>query len=200
MLKINVYQIRLSETDGPESAAWQAAFMSLDKLKRFGLEVNPANYGKVWGGTIDGDGLEDVFYIFNCARPADFCGHSLSVSDVVEVLEGSDMPAGFYFCDSWGWKRLENWHRAPEKKKRKGRETLAEKYADTAPVGVAALSNFGGLAVLDILEGGDVVVAAWDFGSGYQKIRRHKVQYTTSGRAYVRKENHRFYMDEICRV
>lgn len=200
MLKINVYQIRLSETDGPDSAAWQAAFMGLDKLKRFGLEVNPANYGKVWSGTIDGDGLEDVFYIFNCAHPADFCGHSLSVSDVVEVLEGSDMPAGFYFCDSFGWKRLENWSRAPERKKRKGYTTLCDTYRNAAPVGVVALSSFGGLAVLEVMEGDGVLVAAWDFGAGYDKIRRHKIQETTGGRAFIRKGGRRFYLDEIMRV
>ena len=200
MLKINIWQIQVREEDGIDSPAWRAKFMGLERLERMGLEFNPAHYTNVWSGWTEGKTLDDVYYTFNMNHPADYRAHSLSVSDGVEVLEGTGVRAGFYFCDSWGWKRLENWHRAPEKKKRKGRETLAEKYVDAAPVGVAALSNFGGLAVLDILEGGDVVVAGWDFGSGYQKIRRHKVQYTTSGRAYVRKENRRFYMDEICRV
>ena len=48
------------------------------------------------------DYLEHLFYIFNMEHPADFKGHSLSVSDVVE-LEG----LGKFYCDSAGWKKLD---------------------------------------------------------------------------------------------
>ena len=41
--------------------------------------------------------LEDLFTKFNINRPADFKGHSLSVSDIVE-LDGK-----FYYCDNIGW-------------------------------------------------------------------------------------------------
>ena len=41
--------------------------------------------------------LEDLFKIFNVDRPADFKGHSLSVSDIVE-LDGK-----YYYCDNVGW-------------------------------------------------------------------------------------------------
>lgn len=44
--------------------------------------------------------LEELFYIFNMNRPADFTGHSLSTSDVVE-LDGE-----LYYVDSIGWKHL----------------------------------------------------------------------------------------------
>jgi len=46
------------------------------------------------------DILEDLFYIFNMKHPSDFKGHSLSVSDIVE-LDGV-----CYYCDSTGWKKL----------------------------------------------------------------------------------------------
>lgn len=36
----------------------------------------------------------------------DFRGHSLSVSDIVEVGEGSSVAKGFYFCDSLGFKKV----------------------------------------------------------------------------------------------
>lgn len=39
--------------------------------------------------------------MFNCDWPEDFQGHSLSVSDVVEIVNGEN--AGFYFCDSIGF-------------------------------------------------------------------------------------------------
>jgi len=44
--------------------------------------------------------LELVFNIFNQRRPFDFRGHSLSVSDVVEI-EGN-----YYYCDSVGFEKL----------------------------------------------------------------------------------------------
>ena len=47
------------------------------------------------------EALEWVFDKFNCDRPHDFYGHSLSVSDVVWI-EGE----GFYYCDSFGWEQL----------------------------------------------------------------------------------------------
>ncbi len=45
--------------------------------------------------------LDDIYYIFNMAFPKDYRAHSMSVSDVVE------MPDGFYFCDSFGWQKLD---------------------------------------------------------------------------------------------
>lgn len=47
--------------------------------------------------------LESLFTKFNINRPADFRGHSLSVSDVVE-LDGK-----YYYCDSFGFVELKNW-------------------------------------------------------------------------------------------
>lgn len=44
------------------------------------------------------DDLEFLYEIFNVHRPADFAGHSMSVSDIVQA------PYGLYFCDSRGWK------------------------------------------------------------------------------------------------
>ena len=41
--------------------------------------------------------LEDLFTKFNIKRPEDFKGHSLSVSDIVE-LDGK-----YYYCDNVGW-------------------------------------------------------------------------------------------------
>jgi len=44
--------------------------------------------------------LEDLFTKFNIKRPQDFKGHSLSVSDIVE-LDGK-----FYYCDNVGWTEI----------------------------------------------------------------------------------------------
>lgn len=41
--------------------------------------------------------LEDLFRIFNIERPQDFTGHSLSVSDIIELDNK------YYYCDNVGW-------------------------------------------------------------------------------------------------
>ena len=48
--------------------------------------------------------LETIFYIFNMRRPADFKGHSLSMSDVIEL--NRDGHKQFYYCDMCGFARL----------------------------------------------------------------------------------------------
>lgn len=45
--------------------------------------------------------LEDVFHLFNTEGHRLHQGHSLSVSDIVEVEDGMDL--GFYFCDLIGF-------------------------------------------------------------------------------------------------
>lgn len=49
----------------------------------------------------DGEYLEKLFYILNCEIPNDYKGHSLSVSDIVELENGNK-----YYCDSAGWEKL----------------------------------------------------------------------------------------------
>jgi hypothetical protein len=47
---------------------------------------------------------EVIFYLFNMRRPEDFKGHSLSMSDVIEI--NTDITTNFYYCDTCGWVRI----------------------------------------------------------------------------------------------
>ena len=75
---------------------------------------------------------------------------------------------------------------------------LYKQYENAAPVGVYVLNNWGGLAVLDITD--ETAVCAWSYGDGYKSTRRHKIHYTYTGRAYIRKGGNRFYFDQIIRT
>ena len=78
---------------------------------------------------------------------------------------------------------------------------LYEKYKNTLPIGVFAMCNFGGIEILDIIYGiNDYVIACFNFGTGRQQIRKHKICYTPSGRAYIRKQGTRYYFDKIMKV
>ena len=81
------------------------------------------------------------------------------------------------------------------------KQALYEKYAETAAIGYYAMGIFGGLEILDIIHGIDnYAVACFNFGTGRQKIRRHKVYSTPAGRNYIRKEGDRYYLDEMMRA
>lgn len=45
-----------------------------------------------------------IFHVFNMRRPTDFKGHSLSVSDVIEIT--TDLTNSLYYCDICGWQRI----------------------------------------------------------------------------------------------
>lgn len=47
---------------------------------------------------------EVIFYLFNMRRPEDFKGHSLSMSDVIEIDTG--ISQRLYYCDMCGWQRI----------------------------------------------------------------------------------------------
>ena len=48
--------------------------------------------------------LEQLYQKFNCARPTDYCGHSLSVSDVIMLNQDGKISA--HYVDSIGFKEL----------------------------------------------------------------------------------------------
>ena len=80
-------------------------FMNLDFVKRHGMEVNRADYELIYAAPFtEKDTLDGIYERFNIQRPADFTGHSLSVSDVVVLNDGSTVKA--YYVDSIGFAEL----------------------------------------------------------------------------------------------
>lgn len=80
------------------------AFEDYDSAKDY-FDLN--DYDEVYSGQFATsssssiDVLEELFYKFNVKRPDDFKGHSLSVSDVVELNNSK------YYVDALGWKKLD---------------------------------------------------------------------------------------------
>ena len=80
-------------------------FMNLDFVKRHGMKVNCADYELVYTAPLtENDTLEAIYERFNIQRPANFTGHSLSVSDVVVLNDGKSLKA--YYVDSIGFAEL----------------------------------------------------------------------------------------------
>lgn len=80
------------------------AFMNHSFAENHG-GINIRDYKTVYTGNIAGTDpteiLETLYIMFNCNHPADYRGRSLSVSDLVSLED-----KGTYFCDSFGWKRI----------------------------------------------------------------------------------------------
>ena len=77
-------------------------FESLERLAQLGYTVDPANYDLIYAAAFTpGETLETIYRDLNVDRPDDFCGHSLSVSDVVVLREyGKDTA---HYCDITGF-------------------------------------------------------------------------------------------------
>ena len=93
-MRINIYQI-----DG-EKDTNRVKFSGYDETMKHGGIISQ-NYKCVFHGDVDGD-LEDVYTLFNdCDHPGTYQGHSLSVSDIIEVIgDSEDIESGSYFVDS----------------------------------------------------------------------------------------------------
>ncbi len=102
MMTIRIYQIN------PERDTSRLMFMDADFLAHKVGEVRPDSsaYDLVFEGKVDCGTMEGVFQKFNTDLPPEYLGRLLSVSDVIEVVEGDDVKPGFYFCDSIGFKQV----------------------------------------------------------------------------------------------
>lgn len=79
------------------------AFLWYDLAKKKGFNLD--DYEVIYEGEIEEKNnieatLDLLFYIFNMEMPKDFKGHSLSVSDIVELDSKN------YYCDSAGWQEV----------------------------------------------------------------------------------------------
>ena len=98
-------------------------FSSISELKKWGLYVDHENYHRVYRGRLkDGETLEDIYTRFNVNRPDDFRGHSLSVSDVIAIKQGSNWTA--HYVDDWGFEEIPDF--TLDREERKARRTLTD--------------------------------------------------------------------------
>lgn len=107
-LSYDIYQIRVGD------AYHSLRFANLSELEHMNQPVQKSNYEPVYAGTLLENAtngqtsytevLESLYEKFNLQHPADYRGHSLSVSDVVVLHENGRNTA--YFCDSIGFKEV----------------------------------------------------------------------------------------------
>ena len=95
----SIYQLK----GGNETLDYR--FEPLDSIHRNGLSVKPENYELVYEAPLTAkDNLESIYTRFNVDRPADFTGHSLSVSDIVVLHQNGKDTA--HYCDRFGFSQV----------------------------------------------------------------------------------------------
>ena len=95
----SIYQLK----SGNETLDYR--FEPLDAIRNNGLSVKPENYEQVYTAPLtEKDSLESIYTRFNIDRPADFKGHSLSVSDIVVLHQDGENTA--HYCDRFGFSQV----------------------------------------------------------------------------------------------
>lgn len=95
----SIYQLK----SGNETLDYR--FEPLDAIRNNGLSVKPENYEQVYTAPLtEKDSLESIYTRFNINRPADFKGHSLSVSDIVVLHQDGKDTA--HYCDRFGFSQV----------------------------------------------------------------------------------------------
>ena len=88
---------------GPETDVYMK-FISLDEMtKKFG-EPNPEHYRIAYDGQLGTNDLEAIFTRCNTNHPPGYNGHSLSMSDVVELYDSTG--SEYYYCDRFGFQQI----------------------------------------------------------------------------------------------
>lgn len=103
MINYDIYQLK----DDP--SLHSIRFANTKFMNTHNIPIDAGNYDKVYSGTVDNESaagkkstdevLESLYEKFNMRHPADFRGHSLSVSDVVVLHDNGVVTA--HFCDSY---------------------------------------------------------------------------------------------------
>ena len=125
--RFGIYQLKSTE----ETRDFR--YMAMDYLEMKGIPVSKENYELVYTGELkEGMSLDDIFTKFNIDHPADFTGHSLSVSDVVVLHQDGENTS--HYVDSLGYREIPEFTKEMEVSAEiTGKEVPAVDAADETP-------------------------------------------------------------------
>lgn len=104
----SIYQLKESADEG--------LFLSYYSAKKQGLKIDKRNYELAYiGENYLSYSPDELYEVFNIRHPLDFCGHSLSVSDVI-TYKHKDGSTEAYFVDSCGFVELTDFFGPAQKK------------------------------------------------------------------------------------
>ena len=63
-----------------------------------------SDYQTVYDGEVETNSLEALYTKFNIEHPPGYAGHSLSMSDVLELYD--ETGSSFFYCDRFGFQKI----------------------------------------------------------------------------------------------
>lgn len=101
-MNVRIYQINMKRDTN------NVAFMNYESLPKFQVssEIDSSLYDKVFEGEVNCFTLEKLYEIFNLEHPAGYKGRSMSVSDVVEIIDGNTGKATSTFATASAFSRF----------------------------------------------------------------------------------------------
>ncbi len=105
-------------------------FEGMERLQKAGLNVERGNYEIIYAGELHYSGdtydkLNGLYQTFNINHPADFTGHSLSVSDIVALKQNGVISC--HYVDSFGFQELPSFLK-PENYLKDAEMTMEDEY------------------------------------------------------------------------
>ena len=123
----SIYQLKQGDTTR------DYRFEPLDTIRNNGLSVKPENYELVYTAPLTAkDDLESIYTRFNVDRPADFTGHSLSVSDIVVLHQDGKDTA--HYCDRAGFPKCRSFC---SRRRKAARSPSASRHPGAASISAA---------------------------------------------------------------
>ena len=131
----SIYQLK----DGEELRDYR--FAALNDLHSRGLGVARENYDMIYTAPLlHGDSLDTIYQRFNADHPTDYTGHSLSMSDVIVLQNGSQESA--HYVDRTGFVEISEFMRgdtfSAQAQQQEGQTAAAPSYADTDAIATVA--------------------------------------------------------------
>ena len=101
-MEICIYQIDHSRDRN------RVAYIPSDQLSKIqgSDQVMSSLYNSVFRGIVERPTLEGIYYMFNVAPPEGYTGQPLSMSDVVQVISSPAVEPGFYYCERFGFTKI----------------------------------------------------------------------------------------------
>lgn len=80
-------------------------FIGYEELCHLFGSPDLVNYEKVYEGAVKTNDLEELYELFNIQHPEEFTGHSLSMSDILELYD--DSGSTFHYVDWAGFQEVD---------------------------------------------------------------------------------------------
>lgn len=100
-----IYEIYQVNKELSEDIVDKLLFMPYEEASK-AVDIRKEYYNKVYEGLLAGSRLEALYTEFNINRPKDFCGWSMSVSDVINIKDSNNKNLGSYYVDKIGFKSI----------------------------------------------------------------------------------------------